>query len=105
MELKRIAAGVLAAATVFTASTAVIDNGVSLFPQSALTAEAASNIIKIDSTHYSVDGILYSLAKSAKTASAYGFYKGQVKSNLTIPGTITIDNVAYKVTTISSRAF
>lgn len=105
MELKRIAAGVLAAATVFTASTAVIDNGVSLFSQTALTAEAASNIIKIDSTHYSVDGILYSLAKSAKTASAYGFYKGQVKSDLTIPGTITIDNVTYKVTTISSRAF
>ncbi len=78
MNMKRFAAGVLAAATVFTASAATFEGGIPLLSQTALIAEAAS-WEPIDSLHVAVDGIIYFLNRPAKTATACGFYKGNVK--------------------------
>lgn len=103
MELKRIAAGVLAAATVFTASAATINNGTSLFSQIAITAEAAS-INYLDSSHVAVGNVIYDFNTSSKTATVFGGY-GDMK-NISVPGQIDLGSKGiFKVTAIKAKAF
>ena len=105
MRLKRIAAGVLAAVTVFTASVATSDfnNGTSLFSNAVITAEAAS-INYLDSSHVAVGNVIYDFNTTTKTAQVFGGY-GNMK-NITIPGQIDLGSKGkFDVIAIRSSAF
>lgn len=67
----------------------------SVFSKSALTAEAA--------TEYIYKGLVYSIDTTNKTATLTGRYSNL--STITVPGTVTYNNVTYKVKTIQSKAF
>ena len=117
MNFKRVAAGILAAATVFTASAATFQGGVTLFSQTALTAEAALNDIAIyySGDIYACNNIKYKLNKSTKEAVIYGKTpKNPGGGNVTltdvvIPGQIRVQKGdfagTYKVTAIAEKAF
>jgi len=118
MNFKRVAAGILAAATVFTASAATFENGVSLFSQTAITAEAASinNIaIYYSGDIYACDNIQYKLNKSTKEATIYGKTPKNPGGGLVtlkdvvIPGDIQVKSGdfkgTYRVVAINNRAF
>ena len=49
-----------------------------------------------------VDGIYYNIVTKAKTAEVT---KGEYSGDVTIPETITVDNVVYNVTSIGRDAF
>lgn len=104
MSIRRTAAGILAAATVFTVSSSVTGSSISLFPQTAITAEAAGWTV-VDNTHVAVDGIVYCLNRTAKTATVSGFYNGTLKKNLKINGLVNAENKDYKIVGIEEDAF
>jgi len=104
MNIRRTTAGILAAATVFTVSSSISDSRFSPFPQTAITAEAAGWTV-IDNTHIAVDGIVYALNRSAKTATVCGFYNGALKKNLKLGGIINAENTDFRITGIEEEAF
>ena len=112
MELKRIAAGILAAATVFTASAATLNNGTSLFSETAITASADNACYFLDSQKVVYDGLVYKYNSSKKTLTLDGLYSNV--SQVVVPYGIDLrsDQTAYKskmgyytVTDISTGAF
>ncbi|MBO4877585.1 MAG: leucine-rich repeat protein [Ruminococcus sp.] len=117
MNFKRVAAGVLAAATVFTASAATFQGGVTLFSQTAITAEAALNNIAIyySGDIYACNNIKYKLNKSTKEATIYGKTpKNPSGGNVTLKDVVIPDQIivqkgdfagTYKVTAIAEKAF
>lgn len=99
MNLKRFTAGVLAAATVFAASASISDNGVSLFADKAITAEAATNYEEV------VYGNLrYTLNPNKKVAELSGV-NYQPLENLKIHNEVIWHGVTYKVKSIKNNAF
>lgn len=117
MNFKRIAAGVLAAATVFSASAVTFSNGTALFSQTAITAEAAINNIAIyySGDIYACDNIQYKLNKKTHEATIYGKTAknpsgGTVTlKDVVIPGTVEVKSGEYKgtytVVGINTKAF
>lgn len=118
MNIKRFTAGVLAAATVFTASAATFEGGIPLFSQTALTAEAATinNIaIYYSGDIYACNNIQYRLNKTTKEAVILGKTPknpsgGTVTlGDVVIPGQVVVQSGSfagtYKVVEISKQAF
>ena len=59
--------------------------------------------MKIAKTQEIIDGVIYKVAGSSVTVTGYS--KESNITNVTIPATVTIDEVTYPVTSIASKAF